>query len=526
MSLEILYSGQVRFAEAAKRQAECFKDVNHNNIFSVLDYLQDSHSSLSLKSTHMIEEDKTFEFALDHLKNKLKPTVVDVYNRSHLVEWYKSAYKVSEEDNYKVFYIQHIYSFIQGLKKTKSEVVISITTDLIVEGDINAFLKNVTQDKPKVWVHRHSDLITPHVIALNRPAIDTICQRGDEFLNNFFNLYSNSEWERSEKIWELLFEFCNIEFNSLSNIYQCKIRPLMTINDVDKSINQLSMMFKNWRQYKDISTNRSNFKFEKSKVTRIVAYGCSYTAGDEFLDYQLNPDAEKIKREKGIEAWFKIKESYDPLLRKKLIEKQKLLAWPAILANKLQVELSNRSEGANSLPNILYQIEHDISEGLISDTDLVFVGLTSIERSIYFGKQKSKAVLLKMKEQFPLHLQDYQAPIIEFKNAMYMFYFYYLCWSRLIQISEKNLNNKLLIVPCINDGGYKHFKASFEEYFKKDIARMQQECLSHPSFITDKNLYDFVNDKSTEIHGCGHPTQIVHNRFVENILKVLKDSVS
>jgi hypothetical protein len=291
----------------------------------------------------------------------------------------------------------------------------------------------------------------------------------------------------------------------------------MTKEDIDKPINLLSVSRKNWRAFKDSATENISFKYKKNDISRIVAYGCSYTAGDEFLDISIHPKAEEIKK-KNIKDWFELKGNADPVLVRSLENRQKKMAWPALLANRLSLPVDNRAVGGNSLPNMLYQIESDIQKERILSTDIILVGLTSYERHIYFSPEQSIPVLMQMKENFPRHLQNYQGPIADFNNSTFMYFLYYLSLYRLIKLSEIYFNHRLLIVPCINDANYKSFNSSLESYFTKDIQNLKTECLENEHFLTDLNLYNFVEKQEEDLHAGGHPKQIVHERFVNHLL--------
>ena len=518
MKIDVLYSGQLRYAETSVRQKEFFKNVECRNVFSLLDFVQDSHAKLALHSSHMFDSDKDFKYALNYITEQLNPEVTAVYSKYQISDWFNNTY--GEIDTYKIYYIQHIYTFLEGLKQTRNDVVVAITTDLILDGDLNFFLKKVELEVPQVYC-QYNNLLIPHVIILNNKAREIILNNADKFLSTFFIDNPPETWFKAETIWEKLFEYCGIKIKILKSIYQCKVRPTMVITDLDKSINQLSIMFQNWRKYKDSSSKHSKFKIDKKLISRIVAYGCSYTAGDEFLDTLYRADAEEIKK-RDIHEWFSLKHNFDKTLINTINEKQRNMAWPAILANRLSIAVDNRAIAGNSLASIVYQIEKDFANGEINEKDLVVVGLTSFERNIYFSNKGPISVLMHMKENFPHKLQKYQGPIADFNNSMFMYYFYYLCLSRLIQLSNNHLKGRLFIVPCINDDNYKNFDPVLEQYFQTDILNFRDECLNSECVITDKNLYNFVESLENDMHSGGHPKQIVHERFVTHLLEVLQ----
>jgi hypothetical protein len=518
MKVDVLYSGQLRFADACRRQKNIFISLEHKNIFSFLEYIQDSYSALSLKSTHMFDTSADFKTSLKYISEQLSPVSVTTFNRDYMVSWFEKTYNVL--DPYQLFYIQHMYTFIEGLKHCTEDVSIAITSDLIIEGNLKLAVETVNLDRLEVYTHKNENIV-PHIIVLNKQSREVILNNADDFLKNFFKKYDKEVWSRAENLWQCLFDYCGITVKTLKSIYQCKVKPTMTVADLDKSINMLTTSNMKWRGYKDSATTQPKFKYDKSQVARIVAYGCSYTAGDEFLDSSIHPDAEKIKK-KNMRDWFDYKSSVDPALIKTLLSKQLNMAWPAILASRMSLAVDNRAIGGNSLPKMLYQVETDYQQGKILPKDIVLVGLTSYERNLYFSKTEPLPVLMHMKENFPPHLQPYQGPIADFNNSMFMFYFYYLTFFRLLKISESYLNGRMLIVPCINDANYRWFNDSLEKYFTKDILLLRNECLGHGSILTDLNLYSFVEDQKSDLHGGGHPKQIVHERFVNHLIDQLK----
>ena len=119
MKIDVLYSGQLRYAEACSRQKEFFKNTECRNVFSLLDIVQDSHAKMALRSSYMFDADKDFRYALNYITEQLNPEVTAVYSKYQISEWFQNVY--GEIDTYKVYYIQHLYTFIEGLKQTKND---------------------------------------------------------------------------------------------------------------------------------------------------------------------------------------------------------------------------------------------------------------------------------------------------------------------------------------------------------------------------------------------------------------------
>jgi hypothetical protein len=150
MKVDLLYSGQMRFVETCQRQKNIFKSIDHRNVFSFLNYAQDSYSTLSLKSTHMFDSSVDFETALKYISEHLSPDIVNIYDRSYMFSWFQKTYNIV--DPYQLFYIQHMYTFIEGLKNCTEDVSICITSDLIIEGNIELAIETVNLDHLKLTI--------------------------------------------------------------------------------------------------------------------------------------------------------------------------------------------------------------------------------------------------------------------------------------------------------------------------------------------------------------------------------------
>jgi len=128
------------------------------------------------------------------------------------------------------------------------------------------------------------------------------------------------------------------------------------------------------------------------KFNRIVFYGCSFTAGSELSDKELYPqlsveEIQKLKRKEGYEFYHK----FDEKLRNKLDNPK---SWPRWFCDELNIDWDNRAVPGSSMGAIVFNIEHDLSNGEINDTDLIIVGITSAERICTFDEYGSKSYIL------------------------------------------------------------------------------------------------------------------------------------
>lgn len=146
---------------------------------------------------------------------------------------------------------------------------------------------------------------------------------------------------------------------------------------------------------------------------RIVFYGCSFTVGSELSDRELYPElsVEEIRRlkvKKGYEFYHK----FDDVARNKLDNPK---AWPRWFCDELDIAWDNRAVGGSSTGAMIFNIERDLSNGSIKDTDLIIVGITSPERICTFDKFGSRSYILNdldtswdknFKKEFSLTIAD------------------------------------------------------------------------------------------------------------------------
>jgi hypothetical protein len=141
----------------------------------------------------------------------------------------------------------------------------------------------------------------------------------------------------------------------------------------------------------------------KKDIKRILAYGCSYTAGDEIMDHvimglsfdecnQTKQDYLNNRQSSIVPAHTaRFKEDFnirwdEPLHRSN--------SWAAHLAKKLGVSFENRAMNGSGLDEQYLGICTDYSRGLILNNDLVLVGLTSLNRTIDFRSKEKITTLI------------------------------------------------------------------------------------------------------------------------------------
>ena len=97
------------------------------------------------------------------------------------------------------------------------------------------------------------------------------------------------------------------------------------------------------------------------EVDLLHFYGCSFTAGEELLDYtngQFTPEEQELK--------------------------EKHLSWAAKLSNLLELPFDNHASAGNSMDNMRSQFYHDAMTGVIKPGHAVVIGTTGYFRETRF----------------------------------------------------------------------------------------------------------------------------------------------
>jgi len=115
---------------------------------------------------------------------------------------------------------------------------------------------------------------------------------------------------------------------------------------------------------------------------RIVAYGCSMTAGTELGDHHVLgksiAEVDTLKRSLGLQKWQQLELKYD------LQTEGRRRSWPAHLARELQCEYLNLAQSGSSIDQCLLRMKNQLH----NEDDLIIVGLTYIQRALRFSEEQ------------------------------------------------------------------------------------------------------------------------------------------
>lgn len=270
------------------------------------------------------------------------------------------------------------------------------------------------------------------------------------------------------------------------------------------------------------------------RIKRIIAFGCSYTSGEELLYHQFGElDTYRIETAKNPMLFFNMV-SRDPVLQEKLEQirvDQLNLAWPAILAKKFKTTCVNFAEVGNSLDKILWQIEQKRYEGFFQKGDLVLIGLTNPDRNLFFKKDRPMAFQLPSLfwgTGSPIGV-DYDGSIDTLvdvetdKHFVHWFTEDRIAWDyykslRYIESLQKEINLYAVhaMMPFwIEPKDLQEYNAQLFEYIESSLTTYRD------IFAGDKCIDDFATD--ADYHAWGHPKASVHQKFADYLYEVLRE---
>lgn len=246
---------------------------------------------------------------------------------------------------------------------------------------------------------------------------------------------------------------------------------------------------------------------------RLFVFGCSYAVGDELLLHELGEaDEFRLATADDPRKFFKFLESRNLQDEyNKIKEKQKALAWPQLLANKLKYECINLAESGNSLDKILFQLFNNQYQ--IKDTDIAIVSLTKPTRNAIFDNSVESFQLpsLYWPVQSLIGVKDTgdMKPVISKETDQALLHWF--TNNRVAWDFVKNLKvletTGVYIIPTI----------TVEIETTMPIIKEMYNS-SKQKFLTDKSLDDFC----TVYHGWGHPDATAHQKYAEHLYEILR----
>ena len=281
----------------------------------------------------------------------------------------------------------------------------------------------------------------------------------------------------------------------------------------------------NWGADRMVSIERNG---QTISFNRIVAYGCSYTAGSELADHIVTcpnmsmNEIDTLKRSMGMMEWnIKYLPGTDTDGQRTKVEHE--LAWPNKLAKHFEVPCLNRSRSGSSLQYSQYSIDKDISDGVITDKDLIIVGITSPHRWFYLNENgEPQRPIMGYHWNWPSE-SFHKEFVLEIYNTYFIAYNFYNSMNYLDMLSDK-LNGRILLQPVHNaiDGHLRNFEKELDPDFLKLVTTMRDfKSILDPAYSFSE-LVDWKN--TNDCHGGNHPKEYIHQIFAKHLAEKLSQN--
>jgi len=271
--------------------------------------------------------------------------------------------------------------------------------------------------------------------------------------------------------------------------------------------------------------NNTLVEFEK-----IVAFGCSFTAGYETRDHIFlnisESELDQMKRERnetnGYNFYYELDLNYDSW--EKLCDYNKEGSYVKFLADKFSVSWENFAEPGSSLEFSIWKLEEYLSNNKHSN-DLIIVGITCPNRLLYLtdhGKNnKTSPSHLQLNTKFNWPDDDfYNTYITTLGTGKNLAWKYYLQLKYLDMLNNK-LGNRVLLVPMqTHPANWINMvdNTFFNTREIKELPSIFPDCMD--------NYVNMLNNptNNSKVHPFLHPRISVHQEFAENMYKILMDT--
>jgi len=255
-------------------------------------------------------------------------------------------------------------------------------------------------------------------------------------------------------------------------------------------------------------------------IKRILAYGCSYTAGAEIMDHVImgvsfeecnQRKTDYLKNSNGESCFIKFNQDFniksnDPLIR--------YSSWAGQLANLLNLEFENRARSGSGLDEQYLKILDDYNQGLILEEDLVLVGLTNIDRIPDFRSKEKITTLLC--QNIPDDIGS--KLLLDIFNDDYLIFQYF---KNLILLNSLNSKMQLKMQPLsvtMLDEYLTSLNITNNKQFTKDVWNGVIDNMLLPEEFLKRPV---VNGKEV-VCGFLHPPLESHIELAEKIYNQIK----
>lgn len=257
-------------------------------------------------------------------------------------------------------------------------------------------------------------------------------------------------------------------------------------------------------------------KININSFDRIITYGCSFTAGDELFDHEI--------LNMSFDECFKLKQSIPkveftkqyPNVWSENFKKAKNYTWSAQIAKLLNKPFVNNSFPGSSIHRIYNDIITDKVNGLITDRDLVLVGLTTYDRVFNIDGSKFNTKWLSTPSSFDSTEQHKHA--LELLNDDYLFFTYYTTLYAILSLNIKNLYLQPLNSDLLFNNRKKNYNIS-------DITLNYLKYIDTDPIMKERVLNPVVHLRMFKLGHCGynHPVLKAHETLAKYLIQNFTD---
>jgi len=268
---------------------------------------------------------------------------------------------------------------------------------------------------------------------------------------------------------------------------------------------------------KEITRNGRTIKFD-----RIVAYGCSFTAGTELAEFLVSPstpieEIDKIKRRDfaGLPKKFP---HYTGVFNDDIQAIGRNLSWAKQIANNLKVGFVNKAFPGHGVQNMVYGIEKDLKNGFLTETDLIVVGITSADRWMFFEKDgNAQRVLFSYSHMWPSK-QLHEDFVTYIANDYFNSYQWYNSIKYLDMLSDR-IGGRIL--QCYLHSTFNELKKNKWNNLKSEFVDQFDEMQTFESIVEPNFALATGIDWDNETHGGWHPKIQFHTKYANHITNIL-----
>ena len=261
------------------------------------------------------------------------------------------------------------------------------------------------------------------------------------------------------------------------------------------------------------------------KIDRIVAYGCSFTAGQELGDaeiLQIDVDVlDEMKRDGIITDNMRIYKTRE--IQEKCDELGLSLSWPSHLAKKIDIPYLNRGMLGTSLGDAVFRLTHDLEHGLIHDNDLIVIGATCPARfsaltENRFGHMAMITRMLGHASPFWPSKEIHEFMVRTWGTDNNIIWEYVKLLKYLDLLSD-SLGGRIKMITPLHS--WNHLIRFGYPNHMKWISNMKFKHLLDKDFCFAAAYGDTPHEET--VHGWRHPKLKYHIKFADLVYDMLKD---